>query len=227
MANTPTVYVICDNNCKYEGLTKEQILTAITQAVNEGAIGDINTGFVTKIKTINNKYLQFFVGEQWQYDALDNEAKQNLFALITNDTTKDGILKAISDLKDGTETVGRAAYAENAKNAENANEAINDSSGRKIEDTYAEKFSGYLNFGGFTYIASGTLMVYCEPTDAATKYIGTKIASGEIGLAAVGSAQYARPYGTGDNIKVNREAVVLGLITNDSTNGKKYLIQFI
>ena len=99
MANTPTVYVICDQNCKFESMTKEQILTAITQAVNEGTISDINTGFVQTIKTINGKGLKFFVGEQSEYEALTAEDKQNLFAIITNDITKEALFTALEELQ--------------------------------------------------------------------------------------------------------------------------------
>lgn len=118
---TPIVYVICDKNCKFEGMTKEQIYTAILQAVNEGTIGNIDAGFVTTIKTINGLPLKFFVGEQAAYDELTAEDKENLFAIITNDTTKEGIIQAITDLRieleglinnllSGEFVVGKAAY---------------------------------------------------------------------------------------------------------------------
>lgn len=97
---TPTVYVLCDNNCKYEGMTKEQILAAITQAVESGTIGNCDTGFITTIKTINGLPLKFFVGTQAEYDLLSKDAKQNLFAIITNDTTKEGLLNAINELSE-------------------------------------------------------------------------------------------------------------------------------
>lgn len=93
---TPTVYVICDQNCKFESMTKEQILTAITQAVNEGKIGDIDGGFITTVKTINGTPLRFFVGEQAEYDALPDYDKINLFAIITNDITKENLFDAIA-----------------------------------------------------------------------------------------------------------------------------------
>ena len=97
MASTRTVYVICDANCKWEGMTKEQILTAIVQAVEGGAITDVDTGFVRTIRTINGQPLRFFVGEQSEYDALTDEEKHGLFAIITNDTTKEGILEAVEE----------------------------------------------------------------------------------------------------------------------------------
>lgn len=125
MAGTPTVYVICDNNCKFEGMTKEQILTAIMQAVESGEIKDVDAGFVSTIKTINGQPLKFFVGEQAAYDALTAEQKKNLFAIITNDVIKEDILAAISELQtnykefseglaDGTIVAANATNATNA-----------------------------------------------------------------------------------------------------------------
>lgn len=108
---TPTVYVICDQNCKFESMTKEQILTAIMQAVNEGTISDVDAGFITTVKTINGLPLKFFVGEQSAYDALTDEEKQNLFAIISNDTTKENLLAEIQRISD------QAAGAENAVEA--------------------------------------------------------------------------------------------------------------
>lgn len=97
---TPTVYVICDQNCKFESMTKEQILTAIMQAVNEGTVSDIDAGFITTIKTTNGLPLRFFYGEQSAYDALTDEEKENLFAIITNDTFKAGVNSAIDSLRE-------------------------------------------------------------------------------------------------------------------------------
>lgn len=96
---TPTVYVICNQNCKFEGMTKEQILTAIMQAVNEGTISNIDAGFVQTIKTVNGHALKFFVGEQSEYDALTEADKEDLFAIITNDTSKEGIMQTLADLE--------------------------------------------------------------------------------------------------------------------------------
>lgn len=96
---TPTVYVICNQNCKFEGMTKEQILTAIAQAVETGEIKDVDAGFVQTIKTVNGLPLKFFVGEQSAYDELTEEEKNNLFAIITNDTTGAGIREEIEKLQ--------------------------------------------------------------------------------------------------------------------------------
>ena len=99
MADTPQVFVICGNNCRYEGMTKEQILTAIYQAIQTGNIGNCDTGFITTIKTINGKPLKFFVGEQAAYDALTKEQQKDVFAIITNDTTKEELLNTLETLR--------------------------------------------------------------------------------------------------------------------------------
>lgn len=108
---TPTVYVICDQNCKFESMTKEQILAAIAQAVETGEIKDVDTGFVQTIKTINGHPLKFFVGEQSAYDALTEEDKKDLFAIITNDTTAAGILDAIAELDEALRSEIKGVYA--------------------------------------------------------------------------------------------------------------------
>lgn len=95
-------YVICDDNCKFESMTKEQILAAITQAVESHEITDVDTGFVTKIKELNgNTPLQFWVGTQAQYNALEEPA-QNVFYIITDDTTVPDLQNAVAALQTAT-----------------------------------------------------------------------------------------------------------------------------
>lgn len=142
MADTPKVYVLCDANCRWEGMTKEQILTAITQAVNEGTISNIDTGFVQTIKTVNGKGLKFFVGEQSEYDALTQEDKEDLFAIISNDVAKDDLLNAIETVKLGFEDLmsgnSAAPFADKAVRADIAT-ALNPTKGTlSMSAGYAE-----------------------------------------------------------------------------------------
>lgn len=104
-------YVICDAGCKFESMTREQILAAITQAMNEGTVGDIDTGFVTTIKTISGTPLRFFVGTHAEYEALSEADRENLFAIITNDTTKDGILQKLAELESEIESTNERINA--------------------------------------------------------------------------------------------------------------------
>lgn len=111
--STPTVYVFCDANCRHEGMTKEQILTAITQAVENGVIGDVDTGFVTTLKTVNGTYLKFYYGTKADFDALPADQKENVFAIFSNDTIGEDMKSSIEELQetvkgilDGTLSVG-------------------------------------------------------------------------------------------------------------------------
>lgn len=157
MAETPKVFVICDKNCKFEGMTKEQILTAIMQAASSGIITDVDAGFITTIKTINGLPLRFFVGEQSEYLALTAEQKKGLFAIITNDTAKAGFEEAIREIStelteliekllSGELTVAKATEADKATEAEKAN---GDEGGYNFRDNYfcINVWDGY-NYSG-------------------------------------------------------------------------------
>lgn len=81
-------YVICEDNCKFEGMTKEQIMAAIEQAVETGEIKDVDSGFVTTIKEINHQRgLRFWVGTTAEFNALP--AKQNNVLYIKSDDTSE------------------------------------------------------------------------------------------------------------------------------------------
>ncbi len=92
-------YVLCADNCKFESMTKEQILAAIEQAVSTGKITDIDTGFVTSLKEQNaNKALTFWVGTTAEYNALPEKA-DNCFYILTDDTMAEDIKLNIEEIK--------------------------------------------------------------------------------------------------------------------------------
>lgn len=135
-------YVLCDNNCKYEGMKKEQILTAIEQAVSTGTITDVDAGFVTTLKTIDGKALRFFWGTRAEYDKLSKAQKEGLFALITDDTTSQELFDLLNKIVSGDQVVGMAEYAERARGADYAREAdyaASDAEGNDIPSTYQRK----------------------------------------------------------------------------------------
>lgn len=64
-------YCFCDSNCKFETMTKEQIMAAIAQAAQSGLVFDEDAAFITKVKEANaGNLLSFWVGTQAQYNAL-------------------------------------------------------------------------------------------------------------------------------------------------------------
>lgn len=97
MSDGRKYYCMCDSNCKFETMTKEQILTAITQAVETGSVGDVDTGFITKVKEQNGgSCVTFWVGTRAQYNAIETK-EQNCMYIITDDTTGADLEKACAN----------------------------------------------------------------------------------------------------------------------------------
>lgn len=64
-------YVIDDDDCKYEGMTKEQILSAIEQGLAQGYVSDPDSAVFSKIKEIRaNAATQIWVGTEAQFNAI-------------------------------------------------------------------------------------------------------------------------------------------------------------
>lgn len=93
-------YVLCDDNCRFEAMTKEQILAAITQAVEHGEVHDIDAGFITKIKEQNaGRKLKFWVGTQAEYNAIETP-ETNVMYMITDPTLEEDLQAQIDDLRE-------------------------------------------------------------------------------------------------------------------------------
>lgn len=93
------VYCLCDANCKHETMTKQQIMTAIAQAISTGVVSDIDAGFITKVKENNGgRYVSFWVGTQAQYNAIEYP-EANCLYIITDDTTKEDLEKLAEELR--------------------------------------------------------------------------------------------------------------------------------
>ena len=112
MSDERKYYCYCDSNCKFETMTKEQILAAIAQAVETGSVGNCDTGFVTKVKEQNGgSCVTFWVGTRAQYNAIETK-EQNCMYIITDDTTSADILrtcqKAITDAESANATAAAA-----------------------------------------------------------------------------------------------------------------------
>ncbi len=228
-------YVLCEQNCKFESMTKEQILTAITQAVTSGKIRDVDTGFVTTIKTINGKPLRFFVGTQSEYEALTD--KQNLFAIITNDTNKESIEAILEDLQKNVESnaeeistladdfakhekeyaqykSGLADGSVVASQAERAKYATNDSDGYNISTTYA-KYSYIEPLTSRIHVGQGTFLVFYSTKEY---YAGNTIESGILGA----NSQNFGVLTEDGNLKIDKDVIVCGRIPMLSDIGYEY-----
>ena len=81
MPDTRTYYVICEDNCKFEGMTKEQIIAAIAEAT--GATPTlVDDAFISKIKEQNHQSTkQFWTGTEVEYNALDDHDEDVIYII--------------------------------------------------------------------------------------------------------------------------------------------------
>lgn len=87
-------YCLCDDNCRFETMTKEQIITAIAQATGSTPIG-FDDAFITKIKDINTgTALSLWIGTAAEYNALETKSPTVLY-----------IMSDKSDISDLTDAV--------------------------------------------------------------------------------------------------------------------------
>lgn len=82
MANEERRYfVLCEDNCKFEGMTKEQIIAAIAEAT--GATPTlVDEAFITKIKEQNAQAAtKLWVGTKAEYNAIDTPATDTVYII--------------------------------------------------------------------------------------------------------------------------------------------------
>ena len=105
-----TYYVLCADNCKFEGMTKEQIITAINNAISTGSVGDVDAGFITKVKATNaDKYITFWLGTRAEYNALTTKSENCLY-IITDDDSYEQLIAAFENNKGISQTEGDERY---------------------------------------------------------------------------------------------------------------------
>lgn len=93
----------------YEGMTKEDIYTAIEQATG-GTIGDLDDGFITIWKEQNKGVgIKLWVGTTAEYNALDPKP-DNVLYIKTDDTTAEDIADDIAEVNAALTSI-QAAFA--------------------------------------------------------------------------------------------------------------------
>lgn len=96
-------FCFCGDNCKFETMTKEQIITAIYEAALYGQIQNIDDGFITKVKEQNKgETLTFWLGTTAEFNAIEEEDPK-CFYIKTDDTTLEDMAKEIEAIKEATE----------------------------------------------------------------------------------------------------------------------------
>ena len=156
-------YVVCDDDCRYEGMTKEQILTAIEQALEMGYVSDPDGAVFSKIKEIRaNIATRLWVGTEAQYNAISPAPATSLslvrvgadgvLYLCKDDSTLEKIMTfAVDDevTDTGTNAVSGAAvagYVSGRIDSTVKSGSTNAVSGAAVAAYVTERFASILNF---------------------------------------------------------------------------------
>lgn len=68
------VYGICDNNCRYPVYTRDEVLSLLQQAINDGSLRNIDADYAAIKKIVDQnggKDVAFWIGTEAQFNALD------------------------------------------------------------------------------------------------------------------------------------------------------------
>lgn len=109
MSEERKYYCLCEDNCKFETMTKEQILAAISQALETGKVQNVDGGFITKVKEKNiGGFLSFWCGTQAQYNAISVKDKNCLY-IITDEAGDVDLEQAVQEMGRRVEQAQNAA----------------------------------------------------------------------------------------------------------------------
>lgn len=178
-------YVVCDDDCRYEGMTREQILTAIQQAVEKGYVSDPDSAVFSKVKELRTgTSTSLWIGTEAQFNGL-NIAPTVAKTVVRVGT--DGVLYLCTDDTSIPDIMPVEAGGTGANTVEGARSSLG-----LPNPTTADsgKVVGVDNFGGFAL------------TDPAADFIvdqGVIEASytGEQAAAAIGDTWMYRKWNSG------------------------------
>lgn len=143
MADDRIYYVLCADNCKFESMTKEQIIAAIAEATGKTPT-DIDSAFISKIKEINKgATVQIWLGTTAEYNAI-TEKRTDVIYIKTDDS-------ALDDLTNYFETKIKELQTLINATATSLQGQINEEKRHIYEFTLSDSFSLTLNDG---YIAA-------------------------------------------------------------------------
>ena len=95
-------YVFREDNCKFESMTKEQIITAIANAtgVSPEAV-DVDDAFISKIQEMNqNNNLKWWVGTEAEYNAIEDLDAETLYIITDAADDTGAVITALKEQLD-------------------------------------------------------------------------------------------------------------------------------
>lgn len=124
-------YVLCDDDCRYEGMTSEQILAAIEQSLEQGYVSDPDSAVISKIKEIRaDGTAQIWLGTEAQFNAISPAPSvgytfvrigaDGIMYICTDDQTSSTLLNHAEDKNNPHEVTAAQIGAASASEVESA-----------------------------------------------------------------------------------------------------------
>lgn len=106
MPDNRTYYVICEDGCRFEGMTKAQIIENILAEVEEHGTRKVTYNAPFSAKEINaGKEFSLWIGTQAEYNALSSTEENVLYIIAEDNAAKQSIIDDIDDINDDLEAM--------------------------------------------------------------------------------------------------------------------------
>ena len=202
MADERKYYLICADGCKFEGMTKEQILAAIAEATGN-TVNDVDGAFITMIKELNKGApIKLWFGSTAEFNAIP-EKQQNCLYITDDDTTFEDIDRLLKWLEEGYDSLAERVVALEAEHKKNGVVLLdlgdNDLTAQTIKD-----------ISKYTFVCVAVDALYKVPCFVSIEADGT--------FEINGFVSHNRTGGAGTELYINLAVTIKGNLTENNGN---------
>lgn len=200
MANERKYYLFCEDNCKFEGMTKEQILAAIAEATGN-TVNDVDGAFITMVKELNKgEPIMLWFGSTAEFNAIP-EKIENCLYITDDDTTFEDIDRQLQLLELGFDSLAQRISVLEAEHKKNGVVLLdlgdNDLTGQTIK-----------NISKYTFVCVDVDALYKVPCFVSVAADGTFTINGFVSNNRTG--------GAGTELYINLAVTITGNLTENN-----------
>lgn len=98
MANR-NFYVLCDDNCRFPSMTKDEIFTAIQSAVEQHGTRTLTIDVLTGLKEVNkNEVISLWIGTQAEFNAIQSPSENTMYLISDHNAIKAQTMAALQEM---------------------------------------------------------------------------------------------------------------------------------
>lgn len=163
-------FVLCEDNCRFEAMTKEQIYAAIAEATGHTPT-PVDEAFITKIKDQNTgKDVKFWVGTNAEYNAVETKDEDTIY-IITDESGLADLVTALA-----AEEATRQEADENERTERQL--AINTAIANRVKRTSLYSTDVHIGYNGTTFQNIYTASASLDGAEVEIHWYKTKTSGG-------------------------------------------------